>query len=150
MLERERVFYAARNKRLLHQQIQQREIEAYNRQEEQQTPVPPTNTGCITVQRQPFAAEESDNEPGPSAAAVVEGLEPSVAAVVDDLEPSAATVVDDLEPSVAAVVHELDISVSAVAIYTEEDRAELIRSFAAVNAPHQEEEEDILQLFAST
>ena len=41
MLERERVFYAARNKRLLHQQIQQREIEVNNRQEVQQTPFLP-------------------------------------------------------------------------------------------------------------
>ena len=69
---------------------------------------------------------------------------------LDEPGPSAAAVVDDLGPSAVAVVDELDLSASAVAVYTEEDRAELTRSFAAVNAPHQEEEEDILQLFAST
>jgi len=92
MLEREWVFYAARSKRLLHQEIRQREIEVNNRQEEQQPPVPPSNTGCITVQRHPFAAAESDDELGPSAVAVVEKLGPSAVAVVDELDLSAGAV----------------------------------------------------------
>jgi len=121
MLERERVFYAARNRRLLHQQIHQHEIDVNSRQQEQQPPVPPTNTGCITVQRRPFDVSESDEELDPSAVAVVDQPGFSAAAVA---------VIDKTGFSSAAAVTTVHVVPSAV--YSVEDRAELLVSFPAV------------------